>query len=329
MVLARGAGGGCCAVAARSRPCAGCGVVLTWQELGTMANGAKWLAPRRSRPCAGYAEEDARGRPRRCSHGGGRRTTRGGRAEVQAVRIRGRYLYATGYGAKHSTGHGIPRQPRKMELGVRLRSCQPPPNTSQPPPIAISFGAWPRSSHLAVVLRGRPCPRRPRRARAPWVAAPDSRPLETIRADRTGQGTKLRGDKFFPVEMTVRDCELDHYGVVNNAVYADYIEKAREELASSLGISRCSIASTGNAMALSGLKLNYFAPLKRGARFVVMVRVVQIKGARMLVEHFIETLPERKLVLEATATVVCLNKDYRPTRVFPEVASKVLRFFSP
>jgi len=36
----------------------------------------------------------------------------------------------------------------------------------------------------------------------------------------------------------------------------------------------------------------------------------------------------RQLVLEATATVVCLNKDYRPTRVFPEVASKLRRFFS-
>ncbi|CAL4967887.1 unnamed protein product [Urochloa decumbens] len=204
-----------------------------------------------------------------------------------------------------------------MELGMRVRCCQLPPNTNQRPPTAIRFGAWPRSSHLAV-LRGRP-----------WrIAAPESRPLETICANSIGQGTKLRGDKYFQVEMTVRDCELDQYGVVNNAVYADYIEKAREEVASRLGISRCSIASTGKAMALSELKLNYFAPLKRGARFVVKVRVVQIKGARMFVEHFVETLPERKLVLQATATVVCLNKDYRPTRVFPEVASKVLDFFS-
>ncbi|CAL5056726.1 unnamed protein product [Urochloa decumbens] len=204
-----------------------------------------------------------------------------------------------------------------MELGMRARCCQLPPNTNQRPPTATRFGAWPRSSHLAV-LRGRP-----------WrIAAPESRPLETICANSIGQGTKLRGDKYFPVEMTVRDCELDQYGVVNNAVYADYIEKAREEVASRLGISRCSIASTGKAMALSELKLNYFAPLKRGARFVVKVRVVQIKGARMFVEHLVETLPERKLVLEATATVVCLNKDYRPTRVFPEVASKVLDFFS-
>jgi hypothetical protein len=35
-----------------------------------------------------------------------------------------------------------------------------------------------------------------------------------------------------------------------------------------------------------------------------------------------------QLVLEATATVVFLDKDYRPTRVFPEVASKMrLHFF--
>jgi len=34
-----------------------------------------------------------------------------------------------------------------------------------------------------------------------------------------------------------------------------------------------------------------------------------------------------QLVLEATATVVFLNKDYRPTRVFLEVASKMLLHF--
>jgi hypothetical protein len=34
-----------------------------------------------------------------------------------------------------------------------------------------------------------------------------------------------------------------------------------------------------------------------------------------------------QLVLEAMATVVCLNQDYRPTRMFPEMAN-LLHFFS-
>jgi acyl-CoA thioesterase FadM len=106
-----------------------------------------------------------------------------------------------------------------------------------------------------------------------------------------------REDKFCIVEMEVRDCELDQYGLVSSAVYAEYIENgrysmcsaytfttwafinlfctwhvrtlhnahpvsAREEVASRLGIGRDSIAGTGNAMALSELNLNYFGPLK-------------------------------------------------------------------
>ncbi|KAL5666050.1 hypothetical protein ACJX0J_026158, partial [Zea mays] len=101
--------------------------------------------------------------------------------------------------------------------------------------------------------------------------------------------------KFFELEMTVRDCDLDVYGVVNNAVYAGYIEIARQEMLASLGVCTASIVRTDRAMALSELNVKYFAPLKqRGAKFVVMVRVVQIKGVRMLMEHLIATLPDRK-----------------------------------
>lgn len=40
--------------------------------------------------------------------------------------------------------------------------------------------------------------------------------------------------------------------------------------------------------------------LQRGARFVVMVRVVQIKGVRMVLEHFVETLPPERKVCACT-----------------------------
>ncbi|XBI23972.1 hypothetical protein VPH35_049118 [Triticum aestivum] len=170
--------------------------------------------------------------------------------------------------------------------------------------------------------------RRPRRVKALAIPAPGS---QGIFSDNTSHETKLssiRVDKFFEVEMTVRDSDLDQYGVVNNAIYVAYIHNAREKLAASIGFSMASVAHTGNAMALLELNLKYFKPLLRGTKFVVKVRVVQIKGVRILVEHFMETLSDRELVLEAIATVVCLNKDYRPTRVFPEVSSKLQQFFS-
>jgi hypothetical protein len=196
-----------------------------------------------------------------------------------------------------------------MELGsMRLRCCpQAPPNKIKPLPRTISAGAR------------RLCSRRRRAGALLHVAAPDSRPLETVCADSTGQGTKPRfsrppgssicvllslfsivddamyrdDDKFCLVEMEVRDCELDQYGLVSSDVYVDYLENgrqhcnmgcasasrsiitspisflfllgsylAREVFASRLGIGRDSIARTGNALALSEQKLNYYTPLK-------------------------------------------------------------------
>ena len=120
----------------------------------------------------------------------------------------------------------------------------------QPPARAY----MPRSGHLAADLLGRPCPRgRATRAVQAAVSA-NSNGSEFIRAkNNTIQDTKLprckfslqlsrslgirsaqclilifvaksREGKFFEVEMTVRDCELDKYRVVSSAVLAAYME---------------------------------------------------------------------------------------------------------
>ncbi|WVZ55761.1 hypothetical protein U9M48_006383 [Paspalum notatum var. saurae] len=128
--------------------------------------------------------------------------------------------------------------------------------------------------------------------------------------------------------MEVRDDEIDEYGVVNNAIYASYLHSARDVLLEKMGISVDYWTSTGNAMAILELNLKYYAPLRSGDRFVVKVKIVQIKGVRIIVEHRIETLPDRKLVLEGGATVVCLNKEFRPTRVFPELSARAMELFS-
>lgn len=198
------------------------------------------------------------------------------------------------------------------------------PHAQHPPPPSLAHAAGARA-RATCSLSGH---RSRHSCRSRHVKALAARSQGISNGNIIGQDTQLRTDKFFQLEMTVHDSELDQYGVVHNAMYVVYIHKAREEMAASIGFSMTSIARTGNAMAVLELNLKYFKPLLRGAKFVVKVRLVQIKGTRILVDHIIETLPDRTLVLEATATVVCLNKDYRPTRVFPEMSSKLQRFFS-
>ncbi|CAL5069280.1 unnamed protein product [Urochloa decumbens] len=169
------------------------------------------------------------------------------------------------------------------------------------------------------------------------VAAPDitGRELFDQRA-RPGNNTawkqlivaSINKDRFFEIEMEVREDELDEYGVVNNAIYASYLHSGRDVMLDKMGISVDYWTSTGNAMALSELNLKFFAPLRSGDRFVVKVKPIQIKGVRIIVEHMIETLPDRKLVLKGSATAICLNKNFRPTRVFPELSASLVEAFS-
>ncbi|GJT55466.1 acyl-acyl carrier protein thioesterase ATL3, chloroplastic-like protein [Tanacetum coccineum] len=144
----------------------------------------------------------------------------------------------------------------------------------------------------------------------------------------------LKGGKgmseFHEIELSVRDYELDQYGVVNNAIFANYCQHgvilivlitAHHQLMDKIGLSFDPIAESGNAVALSELSLKYLAPLRISDRFIVKSRISDTSAARVYFEHFIFKIPNE----EARANVVWLDRNYRPVRIPSEVRSRLVQ----
>ncbi|KAL7129373.1 hypothetical protein ABFS83_13G061900 [Erythranthe nasuta] len=121
---------------------------------------------------------------------------------------------------------------------------------------------------------------------------------------------------FHEIKLEVRDYEVDRYGGVKDYVYANYCEYGQCEL------SKNKIGLNGDAFAVTEMSFKCIAPLRSGDQFVLMVKLYDYSTTRFYFENLIFKLPNLKPILEAKSTVVCLDENYRPTRISQEMISK-------
>lgn len=154
-------------------------------------------------------------------------------------------------------------------------------------------------------------------------------------APATSAGGPHAAEPFvFSCEMAVRDYELDQYSVVNNAIFANYLQHVRHEFLTHVGVSADAVARQGDALAISELNMRYLRPLRSGDRFRGTCRVVKATAARLVFEQQLWLQPWRRhahpapngskeehrdeeelLVLSAEAVVVSLDSSYKPKRI--------------
>ncbi len=111
---------------------------------------------------------------------------------------------------------------------------------------------------------------------------------------------------MFTTDLTVRDYECDQQGIVNNAVYLNYLQHARFELGRTIGLDWIELASRGVNLVVRRVELDYFKSLKTGDEIRISAVPYRKGKFRFYFDQEIRLLPENELILKAHLTVACV-----------------------
>lgn len=118
-------------------------------------------------------------------------------------------------------------------------------------------------------------------------------------------------DFAFELEMQVRDYECDLQGIVNNAVYQNYLEHCRHKFLLSAGLDFARMHMEGIDAVVIKAEIEYKFPLKPGDDFYVRLKPGRQGRLRIIFIQEIVRKTDEKLILKAWITTA-LTKNRRP-----------------
>jgi acyl-CoA thioester hydrolase len=120
------------------------------------------------------------------------------------------------------------------------------------------------------------------------------------------------GDYRFKLEFEVRDYECDLSGIVNNAVYQNYLEHARHEFLKSRGLNFAQLEERGVTLVVIRIEMDFLYPLRSGDKFYVGLNTERVSRLRFGLMQDIYRLPDEKPILAAKVIGTALNDQGYP-----------------
>ncbi|MDH2434545.1 acyl-CoA thioesterase [Pokkaliibacter sp. MBI-7] len=118
----------------------------------------------------------------------------------------------------------------------------------------------------------------------------------------------------YMITTSVRDYECDMQGIVNNAVYQNYMEHCRHEFIKQIGLDFAELTRAGIHVVVARAELDYLAPLSSGDEFTVALRVARQGRIRVIFEQAIHRTSDNKLMVKGRFTCAAMTANGRPCR---------------
>jgi acyl-CoA thioester hydrolase len=120
------------------------------------------------------------------------------------------------------------------------------------------------------------------------------------------------------IEMEVRDYECDMEGIVNNAVYMNYLEHARHAYIKQKGFTFAALTRKGIHLVVTRIEADYLSPLRSGDTFYVTASAEKISKLRFGFAQDIFKVEDNKPILKAKVIGTSLNAEGHP-KYFEEI----------
>ncbi len=114
-------------------------------------------------------------------------------------------------------------------------------------------------------------------------------------------------ESIFELSFKVRDYECDLQGIVNNAVYQNYLEHTRHEFLENVGLNFAQMHDDGINAVVIRVEIDYKLPLKSGDQFVCKLNVAREGNLKFIFLQEIYRLPDMKLIVKGKVTAVTTN----------------------
>jgi acyl-CoA thioester hydrolase len=110
----------------------------------------------------------------------------------------------------------------------------------------------------------------------------------------------------------VRDYECDMQGIVNNAIYQNYLEHARHQFIKKKGLDFAEITKQGIHLVLIKAELEYKRSLQSSDAFYIDTKVEQVSKLKLAFIQKVYRASDDQLMLNAIMTVTSTTKEGRP-----------------
>lgn len=113
----------------------------------------------------------------------------------------------------------------------------------------------------------------------------------------------------FELEFSVRDYELDLQGIVNNAVYQNYLEHTRHEFIKHKGLDFQQLHIEGYDAMVVRSEVDYKRSLTSGDKFVVKIGAEREGRLRIVFHQQIVRIPDETVMLNAKIFAACIHNN--------------------